>query len=537
VRKNLFGLSTTTRELVRELWQKRTLRDRLTGDHRTLRIIEEIRIGKEPAAIGDLMPLGLADNRSLQMASRAAIRELLELVPFESLPLLDDTLRRVWGYLEYWHGLRPESVHGLASASIDDKVFVRLVASHRSGYVRAEALRLLSNDESIEVIPYILLRLTDWVDQVRSAAELLVRKRLHSEFADGFVSCLPLLDRLAGSTRLNPASVREIQGLLCTVACAAALLRGMSSPSHAVRRRCFRLSIANAAFQLDDVLEKATSDPDVMVRMWAFESAAKIPNCWRSLRERALNDPYSPIRRIVFESLEVDPETPLSSFVAFMADPSAAIRHSCQHLIDARFNGSSAAYYRSALDRSTGQAASIYVRGLAETGNVDDVKAVAGLISSASARTRSEVVRALHRLGADRELDLIVMLRMDVPSVAREAAHSLLLSRAIPAVDVWRECLQNPRTRVWLAVLKLFRHAGKWEQMQVYLDASAHSDPLVSAFAVERLQRWIEGSNRSFAQPSADDRTTLPLLFDRIRGKLPSTLERELSFVLETAWQ
>ncbi|HXB73554.1 MAG TPA: hypothetical protein VNY05_35275 [Candidatus Acidoferrales bacterium] len=35
MRKNLFGLSPATRELVRELWQERTLRDRLTGDHRT----------------------------------------------------------------------------------------------------------------------------------------------------------------------------------------------------------------------------------------------------------------------------------------------------------------------------------------------------------------------------------------------------------------------------------------------------------------------------------------------------------------------
>jgi HEAT repeat protein len=535
LRKNLFGLSPATRELVRELWQKRTLRDRLTGDHRSLRLIEEIRTAQEPAAIGDLMPLGLADNRGVQVAARAAIRELLELVPFEFLPLLDETLRRVWGYLEYWHGLRPENVRSLAPVSIDDKVFVRLVASHRNGYVRAEALRLLSDDESLEVIPYMLLRLTDWVDQVRSAAELLVRKRLDPEFAEGFVNCLPLLDRIAGSTRLNPATVRAIHGLLCTVVCAPALLRGMSSTSHEVRRTCFRLSSANAAFQLDEVLEKATSDPDVMVRMWAFQSAIKISNSWRSLRERALSDPYSPIRRIVFESLEVDPETPLSSFVPFLIDPSASIRQSCQHLIDTRFNGSSSAYYRSALDGSTGQGSSICVRGLAETGNVGDVKAIAALISKTSARTRSEVIRALRKFGSDRELDLIAVLKLDVPSVAREAAHSLLLSRAIPAVDVWRECLKNPKPRVWLAVLRLFRHAGKWAQMQAYLEASAHSDPLVSAFAIERLQRWIKGSNRSFAQPSGSDRTTLPLLFDRIRGKLPSALERELHFVLETA--
>jgi HEAT repeat protein len=531
------GLSPATRDLVRELWQGRTLRDRLTGDHRTLLIIQDIRAAREPGAIGDLMPLGLAENGSVRVGARAAIRELLGLVPIESLPLLDEKLRRVWDYLGYWHDLRPETVRRLTSASTDDRAFVRLMASHRSGYVRAEALRLLSGDESLEAIPYILMRLADWVDEVRTAAELLVRKRLHPECADGFVNCLPLLDRLTGSSRLNQATVRGIHGLLCTVACAEALLRGMSSLSHALRRRSFRLSLANAAFQPDEIIDKASLDSDVIVRMWAFESAAKLPTCWRGLRDRALEDPYPPIRRIAFDSLESDPETRLSSFVGFLLDPSAPIRHSCQHLIESRFDRSPAAHYRSALDGSTGQAASICIRGLAETGNVDDARAIAGLISRASARTRSEVVRALRRLGADQDLDLIAVLRTDVPSVAREAAHSILLSRAIPAVEVWRACLQNPKTRVCLAVLRLFRHAGKWSQMQVYLEASAHGDPAVGAFAVELLRRWIEGSNRSFAQPSASDRNALPVLFDRIRRELPAALERELSFVFETAWR
>jgi len=534
MRKNLLGRSPATRELVRELWQCRTLRDSLTGDQRAQLIIEGIRIAKEQAAIGDLMPWGLSDNGGVRVAARAAIRELLELVPLESLPLLDQTLRRAWTYLEHWDGLRPESIPPLVSASTDDKAFVRVLASHRSGFVRAEALRLLSNDQSPEAIPFILLRLTDWVDPVRSAAELQVRKRLHCEFANGFVRCLPLLDQLARSSRLNQTAVKEIHGLLCTVASAEALLRGMSSPSHEVRRACFRLSVANAAFQPEEMIDKATLDRDVLVRLWAFESAARIPTSWQILRERARHDPYSPIRRIFFKALENDRETPVSSFFAFLSDPSAAIRHSCQHLLDTRLSGSSAAHYRSALSQSSGHAARIRVRGLAETGNVDDAKAIAVLISSSSARTRSEVVRALRTLGADYEIDLIGLVKMDVPSVAREAAYSLLRDRSTPAVDVWRECLQNPNARVWLAVLKLFSHAGKWAQMQVYLEACAHEDPLLRAFAVERLRRWIGECNRSFAQPGANDRATLPLLFERIRGTLPPALERELSFVFQT---
>jgi hypothetical protein len=257
VRKNLFGLSPATRNLIRELWLKPTSREQWTNDERTLGLIEEIRIAKEPATVGELMPLGFSDQDSIRRAARATIKELVALVPLDFLPLLDESLRRPSHYLGDWHGLRPERVCCFPVRSHDDAVFMRLVASHRSGYVRAEALKLFESDLSAEALPFVLLRLVDWVDAVRSAAESQVRQRLQPEYADSFVASLHLVDRLMASTRFSRVIADSIREFLCSLKCAEAVRRGLNSTQHSLRRTCFRLSLANPAFSPREVPEKA----------------------------------------------------------------------------------------------------------------------------------------------------------------------------------------------------------------------------------------------------------------------------------------
>jgi len=79
------------------------------------------------------------------------------------------------------------------------------------------------------------------------------------------------------------------------------------------------------------------------------------------------------------------------------------------------------------------------------------------------------------------------------------------------------------------------RYAAKWAQLRVYLEAVAHSDLPVSTFAIGRLQRWLDWSNRSFAQPTSADKTDLPILFEGIGENLPAALANQLRFVVQAA--
>jgi hypothetical protein len=536
LQKFLFNRSRALRELLGELWQPQTLAARLTGNYRIVAAIEKIRNTKDTSAICDLMPLALADSRKVQIAARKAIAELLQLLPFEALPLLDESLRNTGSPYDAWHKLRPEEIRKLEVKSIEEKSFTRLLASHRSGYVRAEALRLCAEDNSPDLIPFALLRLTDWVVQVQSEAELILQHRLRSEFSSIFVRCLPLLARMAGSSKLNADIVREIHSLLRSSNSAASLREGISSPSQSTRRACFKLCHGNPQFALEELLNKAASDSDVLIRLWAFKTAIQLPEYWRKLSDLALADAYSPIRRLCFESMVQDPQASPSYFVNFLLDPAAQIRGAAQRAMVTRFNALPAVYYRSSLDRISEREKIICIRGLGETGDAEDSHRIAGLLASTSAKTRREVLRTLRKLDADQDLDLVALVRNDLPSVASEAALSLLRGRTIPAIDIWRASLTNPNSRTKLAVLRAFKHGKKWDQLYVFLDAATHSDSQLSEFAVECLQHWLESYNRDYSQPNSKNREGLLSQFESTRGKLPPWLEKELAFIIDIAW-
>ena len=200
-----------------------------------------------------------------------------------------------------------------------------------------------------------------------------------------------------------------------------------------------------------------------------FSSAVTIaPQIWRRLRERASKDSDSPIRRIAFESLEVESNVEAARFFPFLLDRSTIIRRSCQSLIDTRFQGSAVDFYRNAIGATPARLIDICVSGLTETGDSSDAFAIATLLPSTSSRTRCAVIRGLRALKSDHNIDLFALVAADVPSVAREAGISLLVQNSMLADVVWEQSLKNPDSRVCLAVLRLLRRAGKWAQIRIY---------------------------------------------------------------------
>ena len=217
-------------------------------------------------------------------------------------------------------------------------------------------------------------------------------------------------------------------------------------------------------------------------------------------------------------------------FFPFLLDRSAVIRRSCQSLIDARLHGSAVGFYRNVIGTAPAAKTEICVLGLSETGDQRDASAITRFLSGHSSGTRCAAIRALRTLEADGDLDLLTFVALDTPSVAREAGISLLVGRRTTAYVIWQKCLENPDQRVWLARLKLLRRPGKWTQIRVYLEAVSLSDNLISTYAVRQLQHWMGRYNRSFAQPTTDERPILRESFERIRSGLPTELSHQLNF-------
>jgi len=433
--------------------------------------------------------------------------------------------------------MKPQAVEKLGGDAEDDLVFLGLVSCHRSGYVRAEALRILGSKPSGIVIPFVLMRLVDWVSEVRFVAEDEFQKKLSVEYADAFVDCLPLIDRLAKNSRYRPVYSSWIDALLNSPQNGDALRRGIHSSDRKIRRHCFKIAVENSTSQTKGLILEALGDPDVVLRKWAFLVAPQFLSAdeYDWIRE-ASTDPYGPIRRMAFEALSTKSTPSLEDLAPFLLDRSAALRRAMQSAYIKRLGQSPASVYRVEIQDPVARKAEVAVLGLAETGDRSDVPAISRMLSNRSPRVRRAVVRALRILGIEgQEQVLLRIVASDVRSVAREAASALLSRRANPPSDVWAEALKNPDQRLHIDVLRLMKSAPKWRQLILYLGAVVSSDASLSACAIEMLTAWLNRFNSSFVDPSLAERDMAAFQLDRASERLPGRLVTELRFILQTA--
>lgn len=535
--QQLRALSPATLELTRSLYRKPGLIDRWSADARTIETIYQVGAANEPAAIRDLMSFGLSRDREVRIAARTTIEGLFSLVPVEALPLLDDWLRQTWACLEDWYGLRPEAVSSLRPETHADRIFLGLIASHRSGFVREEAIRILGFDESEGIVPFLLVRLVDWVNQVRLAAETEISRRLEPRYAKILVECLALMERLRDTTRFNRSILHRVDELLQAPQCTDELRRGMKHTSRDVRRHCFRIAARAPQLPVADVVTEAIRDDDVVVRRWAFTAGAEmLPDDRIALRDQAARDSYAPIRRLAFEAVTVDPASRLCDFEFFLLDRSAPIRRDCQAAMAKRFGFPAAGFYRASLKTIKAKQAEVAVLGIAETGGKQDAPTITELLDHRSVRVRLSAIRALRILGVEADSTFLLnAVSSDRPSVAREAVLTLLAGRKTLAEPIWAAAKENPNRLVRIGVLNLLRLLDKWTQIRIYLQAAADPEPDVWERSIELLSLWVGRFNATFTQPAATDKIALTTSIAAVQSILPPKLSRELTFILETS--
>jgi hypothetical protein len=269
-------LSPSTQALVGTLTSWKTLNQRWLGGDDTLEKLDRIKEAGEPLAIPALMSFGFVRNNEIRSKARSVIWQLFARIPIESLPLLDEALRTSWAHLYDWYGMKVEAITELAGETEADRLYLTLLTCHRSGFIRAEALRVvLAIDPSDIIIPFTIVRLADWVTEVCLEARKVIRGKLVPRYAGCFVR-FGLLNRIAGNSRYRPAYSEWIDELLMLPECAVDLRRGIEPQSREVRRGSYRIAAQSPALAGHDLVMLALADKDVIVRKWAFAMGQKL---------------------------------------------------------------------------------------------------------------------------------------------------------------------------------------------------------------------------------------------------------------------
>jgi HEAT repeat protein len=396
------------------------------GRSRDLRVIPELLVYLPPAA--SIYGEAAAD----------AVHALIESASPEAIAQFD-----AWYRARTWQGPPSPSWANMRVGPLEPwakgyPATVGLATCHRSGFVREKAVETLARCETGLELPFLLVRLNDWVPEVRFVAAKGARLRLTAAYASHWVRCLALLERLRLGSRSDHGWLRgPVDALLQRDECRAALEAGLLSGSVGVRRACLRVAAGLA--DPTELVRRALGDPDPLTSGRAADLLC------RTLEGDALRKVLAVMRRgnararglALTSHCAGFPEDAEEVLRAALLDGAASVREL------ARFEWRKkepaldfASFYRSAIDRRTGDEEVAALRGLAETGTVQDVPLFLKYAENQRARLREAAVFGLGRCDGENHRELLVKSLSDtnlgVVKTARRYARLYLGRGAVP---------------------------------------------------------------------------------------------------------
>ncbi|MEZ4311721.1 MAG: hypothetical protein R3F14_27130 [Polyangiaceae bacterium] len=178
------------------------------------------------------------------LAERGAISDIPDLLPFLPYPPHPDWFPAVFAVGAILYRSAPEDIAWLdrrrwpvsswttERASLRDQlmraelqppdispldtfyVVAALTTMHPDGHLRERAVRLLDTRTDGREVPYLLLRVNDWVPQVRTVALLALHQRITQEYTQYFIDSLPRRRSPRRSSRPPRPAGRQDRGPL-----------------------------------------------------------------------------------------------------------------------------------------------------------------------------------------------------------------------------------------------------------------------------------------------------------------------------------
>jgi HEAT repeat protein len=448
-----------------------------------------------------------------------------------------DQRSREWSEYSYyhlnsWQFLSPADVGRLAKSKFATSL-VGLVSFHHSGYVREAAVNELAAQSTGKELPFLLIRLNDWVVQVRTVAERAVRQRLSPKYAPHFLSNISLVSRLQMCGRLEKQLVDDVFGLLKRPECEESLRACMTSNDRMIRRIGFQLSIESNRGACTVALQQMMADPDALLRLLAVRQILPriTPDDLLSVIEPMLKDPFMPVRREALWTLTVRrPDVARNPIRRALLDSHVSMREAARRYLQIADVAEARAFYAETLKRCAEASFLGAICGLGESGNASDVCLLSDHFISPRTRIRAAAVYAVGKLDAPGNLDRLFGFLSDIkPSVSKQAMKALIpIAREIPLDDLEKLLMSSECHHVKRNALLLVLETGKWQKLPALLNACVNEDNKLANFATRTLENWITTYNRSFAEPSIAEIGRIRLALEKAEGRLPSRAADEL---------
>lgn len=509
-------------------------------------VLDRLAERREAALVPELIPIAFTASDETQRIALRALGECIGAASAEELLELDELCRRSWWYDPGtgWRAMDPGDLTTLAGISPDPTRILGVLSFHSDGRVRERAVRELATMSGGTELPFLLIRLNDWVGVIATRADRALGRRLTSAYAEAFVDSFPILLRL-GAQRRRPhdATIRAVIDLLLAPESPKALERGLHSADRRVRRALYRACLEAREQDITTLIERALSDDDSVIRVAAARrvrqdlSAADLER----VTPRLLRDPYPTVRSEgLAAAVEGGAPNADSLLFAALTDRSRTVRETARFCLRRhRDVANFAAIYRDRISdmrhdgyRVRGLAAALL--GLGESGRPEDVDALVEFLADPRPTVRAAAARAVAMLDLDATLSRLVGMLSDASPIVTRQVRRAIETRigSVSLDDLRQQIARCPHLSGRLDALLLVRRLRKWDAIVLLLENVRDRYPEVMDSADAGVRRWLLRRNASFEQPTREQLRALRSILDLRRPALDQWILNELDAIV-----
>ena len=515
------AISARAGELVRILQQSANLFERLTRRTLDPNILAELEQLADVNALPHLVGLALAAGAESRRRVASVAVATWRRVPSPSLLLLDESYRATWWTPAIdsapWDRMRRADVAELARVGENAWALLAVVSFHARGQLRESAVRALDETATGNELPFLIVRLNDWVDVIADRARDGVTRRMAQPWVREWARNLSLVQRMAVAKRRDHREfVGEVYGVLRNLSDRDVLEALLTSDDQNARRAAFRLAReSTTGTERVALVRRAMRERDPVIRLAALRDACETLDdaSLAPIVDGAAEDAFMPIRRCaLLASIERYPDLAASCGRFALLDSNRAVRELGRLTIAQREPTTSVAqFYRDQLGAARASELVPVLAGLGETGQASDLELIAPFAADVRPRVRREAIRALGRLGALAYGPTIVSALNDssakVVRAAREAIEEN--SSLVDHETVRRIIDQAPYVHSRIQAVRLATTLGKWSGLQLLLEAARTFDPEVGAEVQQQIMRWLATANARSTAPTAQQASSI----------------------------
>lgn len=468
-----------------------------------------------------------------KLIAAQSLARMLANLNYDDIVSIDGQMRQTTS-MEWsidWHKKSIEDFFSPKMTVVERRAIIIIASFNPNGFIREKALMMMKDYDN--TLPFIILRLNDWVIQVRQAAYKDYHEKMQKLNEGELLLALPFVEKLRwGSRGSNDEYIKLFFEKLTSQEHQEELKSGLLSNDVRRRRICISALFDSSYTNISMAIKHLEHEPDPFLRSVLFTKLSSAGSQIDSAARTMLQDKFHTNRRLALQYLyETKSEDVINISSALLLDRNVSVRALARNILQDKNNSFKfSSFYIKALDNSTVAA----IAGLGETGHITDAHHIERYLRD----NRIAVVRAalvsLMRLDSGKYKAVILEMLDDKRIGVVKTAQQLILKYQVQDYDLIKKIFVDTPyeyTKIKCAVI-LFS-ASKWNSLMFMLEAISCDSENVRCLAHQAIEKWIFTFNRSYVQVSLQQKESIKQLIQNLQDLLSDSTKRELLFTLK----